>query len=119
MLYNESRVELVFFQTEMGRQPVQEALDDLSKPDRARVLSYLSMLEQHGQSLKEPHVKPLREKLKELRFQVRPGQFRIFFFFHAGDKAVLVHSLIKKTQQTPKQDLALSRMRHWNRVNGG
>jgi len=63
----------------------------------------------------------LQDKLKELRLKISAGQYRVFFFFHVGSRAVLVHSMVKKTQQTPKPDLdlALKRMRDWLRRNGG
>ena len=56
MLYNEFQVNLVFFETDSGRQPVQESLNDLSKPDRAKALIQLDALERHGSALREPHV---------------------------------------------------------------
>jgi len=121
MLYNKSMVELVFFETEAGRAPVRENLEALLEPDQAKAAAHLHLLEQYGHTLREPHVKHLQDKLKELRLKISAGQYRVFFFFHVGGKAVLVHSMVKKTQQTPKPDLdlALKRMREWLRRHGG
>lgn len=101
--------------------PVKEALESLSNPDQAKAAAHLALLQDHGHSLREPHVKHLQDKLKELRFKISAGQYRIFFFFHMGDTAVLVHTLQKKTQETPKQDirLAISRMKDWQERSGG
>jgi phage-related protein len=100
--------------------PVRESLEALSKPDQARAATHLSQLEEYGHTLREPHVKPIQDKLMELRFKISSGQYRIFFFFHVGDSAVFVHTLQKRTQETPKHDikLALKRMKDWQRKHG-
>jgi phage-related protein len=101
--------------------PVREALEKLPLPDQAKTTAHLLLLEEHGRALREPHVKHLQDRLKELRFKISAGQYRIFFFFRMGDKVVLLHSLQKKTQETPKQDLrlALKRMKDWQDRLGG
>jgi len=114
-------MEVLFYETEGGRAPVRENLEALPEPDQAKAAAHISLLEQHGHTLREPHVKHMQDKLKELRFKISAGQYRVFFFFHVGSKIVLVHSMVKKTQTTPKNDLdlALKRMREWQKRNGG
>jgi phage-related protein len=114
-------LKLLFYENENGRMPVKEELEALSVPDQAKAAAHLSLLQEQGHTLREPHVKHMQDKLKELRFKVSVGQYRIFFFFHVGDKVILVHSLQKKTQATPKQDLriALKRMKDWQDRHGG
>jgi len=121
MMYCERVPKIVFYRNENGKQPVKEDLEELSLPDQAKAVANLSVLEERGYTLKEPHVKPLRDGLKELRFKIAAGQYRIFFFFHVGDTVVLLHTLQKKTQETPKQDLkiALKRMKEWEGTHGG
>ena len=121
MLYNKEMFEIVFFETKNGRAPVRENLEALLEPDQAKAAAHLKLLEQYGHTLKEPHVKHMQDKLRELRFKISAGQYRVFFFFHVGAKVVLVHSIVKKTQETPKPelDLALRRMREWMRRHGG
>jgi phage-related protein len=120
-LYYPSMTKILFYENENGRMPVKEELEALSEPDQAKAAAHLSLLQEHGHALREPHVKHMQDKLKELRFKVSAGQYRIFFFFHVGDKAILVHSLQKKTQETPKLDLkiALKRMKDWQDRYGG
>lgn len=114
-------VEVIFYTSESGRMPVRENLESLPEPDQAKAAAHLSLLERYGYSLREPHVKHMQDKLNELRFKISAGHYRVFFFFQVGAKAVLVHSIIKKTPATPKSDLdlALKRMRDWLRRNGG
>ena len=121
MLYNKSRTTIVFYRNENGRMPVKESLEALSEPDQAKAAAHISLLEVSGHTLGEPHVKLLRDKLRELRFKISSGQYRIIFFFHAGDGVVLVHTLQKRTQETPIQDLnlAVKRMKDWHKTYGG
>lgn len=121
MLYCIRVTKILFYVNENGRMPVKEDLEKLSEPDQARAAAYLSLLQEQGHTLREPHVKFMQDKLKELRFKISAGPYRIFFFFHVGDSAVLLHSILKKTQETPKQDLklALKRMKDWQARHGG
>lgn len=113
--------KILFYVNENGHMPVKEDLEKLSEPDQARAAAHLSLLQQQGHTLREPHVKFMQDKIKELRFKISAGPYRVFFFFHLGDSAVLLHSILKKTQETPKQDLklALKRMKDWQTRHGG
>jgi phage-related protein len=114
-------VEVIFYTSENGREPVLENLEALPEPDQAKAAAHLGLLERYGASLREPHVKRMQDKLNELRFRISAGHYRVFFFFQVGSKAVLVHSIVKKTPTTPKSDLdlAMKRMRNWIRRYGG
>ena len=57
-----------------------------------------------------PLVRNLEPGLWEVRINVVDGIARILFTLE-GAVMVLVHGFIKKTQQTPKQDLELARKR--------
>jgi phage-related protein len=120
MLYHRNTTRVIFYENENGRMPVREALESLSEPDQAKAAAHLALLEKHGHALREPHVKYLQEKLRELRFKISAGQYRVFFFFQVGEQAVLLHSMVKKTQQTPQRDLelAMKRMKDWTKRNG-
>jgi phage-related protein len=58
-----------------------------------------------------PLCRPLSGGLWEVRATL-PGnrQARIFFGFHGG-MLVALHAIMKKTQETPAEDLALARQR--------
>jgi phage-related protein len=101
--------------------PVKDNLEELSIPDQAKASAHLSLLQKQGRALREPHVKYMQHKLLELRFKVSAGQYRIFFFFHSGNEAILVHSFQKKTQATPRHQLkvAINRMKDWKNRFGG
>lgn len=112
--------DIVFYETVGGRAPVRENLESLSEPDQAKAAAHISLLGQYGHTLREPHVKHMQDKLKELRFKISVGQYRIFFFTQVGSKIILLHSITKKAQTTPKGDLelAIKRMRDWQKRTG-
>jgi len=58
--------------------------------------------------MREPHVKPLRDKLWEMRMTGRDGIARAVYVLASGGRIVIVHAFVKKTQKTPAAALALA-----------
>ncbi len=76
--------------------------------DYARLIELLA---QHGPSLRLPHSKALGDGIFELRPRGRSGIGRAFYCFLLGKRIVVVHAFIKKTQETPDNELKLARKR--------
>jgi phage-related protein len=76
--------------------------------DYARLVELLA---EHGPNLRLPHSRALGEGLFELRPRGRSGIARALYCYLMGKRIVLVHSFIKKTQETPDKDLKLARKR--------
>jgi phage-related protein len=70
------------------------------------------LLEEFGPSLRMPHSRSLSDGLFELRAKGREGIGRLFYCFLIGQKVVVLHGFVKKTQKTPRRELkvALTRM---------
>ena len=81
----------------------------------AKILSkYLRMaelIEVYGADLGMPLTRPLGNGLFEIRVKAQEGIGRAFFCTLIGKEVVILHTLIKKTQQTPEKDLEISRKR--------
>src|SRR6266571_9363096 len=110
-----------FYETETGKRPVQEFLDELkaSDPDDfAAVVAGLAKL-RHRQYHREPLSKALGNGLFELR-HVGKLNTRVLWFFVKGRRIILVHGIRIKGQATPARDLetALDRMRDWQQRFG-
>lgn len=71
---------------------------------------------QFGWPVGMPLVRKLDIDLWEVRVSLRAGAARVLFTV-VEDRAVLLHGLLKKSQKTPKEDLALARKRR-NQVLG-
>ena len=76
--------------------------------DYARLLE---LLMDHGPNLRLPHSRSLGDGLFELRPRGRSSIGRAMYCFLVGKRVVVVHAFVKKTQQTPDQDLKLARKR--------
>lgn len=98
-----------FYRLSNGRAPVEEFLDSLSIKMRNKALNSLILLEEFGNTLREPHSKPIGDGLFELRIQFASDITRIFYFFYVGNKIILTNGFVKKTQKTPSAEIELAR----------
>lgn len=76
--------------------------------DYARLIELLA---EHGPSLRLPHSRAFGKGLFELRPRGRSGIGRALYCFLVGQRIVVVHAFIKKTQETPEKELKLARKR--------
>jgi phage-related protein len=87
----------------------------LSLPDGllARYLRLTDMMIEHGSNLGLPHTKSLSNGLFELRLKSKEGIGRVFYCTKVGKNIVMLHSFVKKSQKTPKNEMeiALKRLR--------
>lgn len=100
-----------YYQTAAGNVPVADWLAGLPARERADALRYIDQLALLGTEARPPLVKPLGDKLYELRWKSGDKQHRIAYVAAAGRTFVLLHAFIKKTRATPRRDLDLARAR--------
>lgn len=65
----------------------------------------------HGANLGMPYTRAMGGGLFEIRAKRQEGIRRAFFCTLAGRCIVTLHGFIKKTDKTPKPDIALQRMK--------
>ncbi len=65
------------------------------------------LIEEFGPNLGKPHTSPMGKGLFEIRAKGKEGIGRSFFCSIKKNEIVILHSIIKKTQKTPKTDLDL------------
>ncbi|MBK8871259.1 MAG: type II toxin-antitoxin system RelE/ParE family toxin [Elusimicrobia bacterium] len=107
--------EIIYYETARGDQPVALFLDELQKKVRAKVFRYLAdLLAVHGPNLKRPFADVVRGKIRELRVRFASDSVRVLYFF-AGREIVLLHGILKKTQELSSADIetAERRMNDW------
>ena len=100
--------KILFFKDKHGREPIKDYLTELaSKNDKnsranlKKISEYISILAEFGTYVGEPILKHLDGDIWELR----PMRNRILFAAWEGDKFVLLHMFVKKTQKTPKREI--------------
>ena len=77
----------------------------------ARYLRLTDLMLQFGANLGLPHTKAIKSGLFELRVKSKEGLARVFFCTKIGKKIVMLHSFIKKSQKTPKNEINIAKSR--------
>lgn len=98
-----------FFIRENGDCPVKEFLLSLDKKMRAKLLVELDLLEENVPQLREPYSKHLEDGIFELRAKQGSDITRVLYFFFVGKKIVLTNGFTKKTQKTPRAEIATAK----------
>ena len=101
--------DVEFYRLPNGKAPVEEFLDSLNVKMRNKALNSLVLLEEFGNTLREPHSKPIGDGIFELRIKFASDITRIFYFFYVGNKIVLTNGFIKKTQKTPPAEIEFAK----------
>ena len=78
---------------------------------RADFLRLVELMQEHGADLRLPHSRAMGDGLFELRCKGAEGIGRVFYCTLVGRQIVILHSFIKKTQETPERDLKTARKR--------
>jgi phage-related protein len=94
--------------------------DVLSMPSGI-LADYLRLTEAmalYGADLRMPHSRALGAGLFELRPKGPEGIGRVFYCTQVGRVIVILHSFIKKTQETPDADMRMARKRLKEVING-
>lgn len=97
-----------FYQLPNGEKPVEKFLNSLDRKMRAKALHSLSILEEFGNTLREPHSKSIGNDLFELRIKFASDITRIFYFFVVDNRIILTNGFVKKTMRTPKSEIELA-----------
>lgn len=95
------KTQVIFFQEKEGKAPVVEWLRELKASNAkawANCRAKIEMLEQFGHELRRPAADILREGIYELRAKQGHVQYRILYFFHGRNVAILAQSLTKEDE---------------------
>jgi phage-related protein len=110
------KTKVVFFKEDDGTVPTLEWLDYLPKKalDKCRVR--IERLEALGHELRRPEADLLRDGIYELRVGLQHVNYRMLYFFHGRNAAVLSHGLVKEAEVPPKEiDKAIERKRKFEK----
>lgn len=109
-LIGDKKLEVVFYRSRAGAEPVLDWLRELSSEDRRTLGRDLRLVEM-GWPVGMPLCKPLGGGLWEVRSRLSSSRIaRVIFCASQGDM-VLLHAFIKKTQKTPQSEMDLARAR--------
>jgi len=85
----------------------------LSLPDGllARYLRLTDMILEFGPNLGMPHTRAMGDGIFELRVKGKEGIARVFFCTVIGQRVIMLHGFIKKSEKTPPKELKMARLR--------
>ena len=106
---DEMRLQVFFYRTSGGTEPVREWLKALPTEERKIIGDDLKTA-QFGWPLGMPLIRKLEADLWEVRSRL-PHRIARVIFTVEDSKMVLLHGFIKKSQKTPVEDLQLARQR--------
>jgi phage-related protein len=88
-------------------QTVKSSLDALPIDIRASFQRIVELIQTHGlEHVREPYLKHLEGALWEMRMKGRSGIARAVYVTAVGKRIVVVHVFEKKTQKTPRREIA-------------
>jgi phage-related protein len=93
------QTRVVFFREHGGEAPVLKWLQELREKNPkgwAYCRVRIDMLRQFGHELRRPAADFLRDGIYELRAKQGRVQYRILYFFHGRNVAILAHCLTKE-----------------------
>jgi len=92
---------LLFYRDADGISPVWEWLKDLRAKNSkafAKCAVRIRRLAEMGHELRRPEVDLLRDGVYELRARLSTVNYRLLYFFHGRNVAVLAHSITKEDE---------------------
>jgi len=107
------RKKAIYYEDERNSRPVEEFINHLESKTKAKVLARIEFLEERWQELRRPYVDTLEEGLYELRVIFSGNQVRVIYAYMFKDYIILLHGIIKKTKEVPRDDMLKAK----NRMN--
>jgi len=98
-----------YYELPNGDKPVEIFIDGLDTKMRAKAFGRIELLEEYGNTLREPYSKAMGDGVFELRIDFAGDITRIFFFFMIGRKVILTNGIVKKEEKTPQNALDLAK----------
>lgn len=90
---------------------VEQEILNLPQGLLARYLRLAELWQEFGANLGMPHTRALHGGLFELRVKGNEGIARVFYCTEIGQRIIVLHSFVKKTQKTPPRELQIARER--------
>ena len=110
------RYRVLYYETENGREPVAEWIDNRPVREQVKLFWVLERLAESGFSLGPPWLKRLDDDIWEVRLKYGGVLPRVLFYQRDERTLVLLDAFSKKAQRTPKRRLDTARarmMRDW------
>lgn len=99
-----SKTRVIFFKEKDKTVPVLEWMDSLPVSVQDKLADRIMRLREVGHELRRPEADFLRDGIYELRVRRQRVNYRILYFFHGREAAVLGHGIVKE-DAVPNADI--------------
>lgn len=103
----DKKINVIFYKTEAENEPVREWLLSLDEVDRKTIGVDIKTVE-YGWPIGMPVSRPLGKGLYEVRSNISNKRIARVIFTIVEHYMVLLNGFIKKSQKTPKEEIALA-----------
>lgn len=113
---SKSSLTVNFFRTDSGNEPVREWLREMEKEEKKTIGADIKTVQDCWASpgpdvIPDSMVKKIEPGLWEIRSKLGSGTQSRIFFTVRGNRLILLHGFIKKSQKTPQKEIELARRR--------
>lgn len=102
--------KILFYRSSDGKCPVTVFLSKLKQKERAKVVAWIGLLQDHGINLHRPFADILKDGIHELRMKITGDQIRVLYFFCYKDIIVLTHDFTKISERVPEKEIVRAHM---------
>ena len=99
------------WQIKYYNQKLEKKISNLPYGLLARYLRLTDLMCEFGPNLGMPHTRALGDGIYELRVKGKEGIARVFFCAKIGQKIIILHCFVKKSQKTPKKEIKVAKSR--------
>jgi phage-related protein len=103
--------QVEFYERDDDGRPVEDFLNGLDKPPRAKALALIQLLAEQGPTLPFPYSSQVRGKIRELRTRYGRERLRVLYFGASTREWILLHGFIKQSPTTPERDIRIAEAR--------
>ncbi|MBW1939965.1 MAG: type II toxin-antitoxin system RelE/ParE family toxin [Deltaproteobacteria bacterium] len=97
---------------EFHNNKVEAEFDELSADLQAKIVHITQLIEEFGlHSVREPYVRHVQDKIREIRTQGKSKLARSLYITAHEKRVVILRIFIKKTRKTPKREIELALQR--------
>ena len=108
MIYNREYKVYYYRNSQTKKTPVFDYIKKLSLKEKAKVFKYIDFLRDNNGILDEPYSKYIKDKVRELRVDFFRNRHRFFYIVVIEKKIILLHSFLKRTAKTQKQEIIMA-----------
>jgi phage-related protein len=96
---------IIYYEATDKQCPVEDFIDARKVRDQAKILNWISLLEEQGPNLPRPYADLLEDGIHELRVKLSGDQVRVLYFFCFREFIILTHAFVKHTGRVPQSQI--------------